>query len=98
VASNTEFLGNHNSPGSIIFDDGPSGAANHTGTVLAMHAGRRDILDVCIGKLSLFNPVNPSKSRLTFFGINIVLVHAGHSACATADTMPYIKINRFVHQ
>jgi hypothetical protein len=63
-----------------------------------VHAGRRDILDAGVRKLSFFHPVNPSKSRLTFFRIDIVLVHAGHNACATADTKLHIKINRFFHQ
>ena len=39
-----------------------------------------------IGELSPFNPVNPSEGRLTFFRINIILVHTGHSTCATAHT------------
>jgi hypothetical protein len=63
-----------------------------------MHAGSCDILDAGIGGLPLFDPVNPSKSRLTFFRIDIVLVHAGHSTCTAADTKLYIEINRFVHQ
>jgi hypothetical protein len=51
-----------------------------------MHAGGREILDAGIGELSPFNPVDPSRSRLTFFRINIVLVHAGYHTGATANT------------
>jgi hypothetical protein len=51
-----------------------------------MHAAGGEMLDAGIGELPSFNPVNPSKSDLTFFRINIILVHTGHSTCATAHT------------
>jgi hypothetical protein len=51
-----------------------------------MHAAGGKMLDAGIGELPSFNLVNPSKSRLTFFRIDIILVHTGHNTCAAAHT------------
>ena len=71
MAPNAQSLVNDDSPGSVILGYGPGGAAHQTGTVLAVHAGNRDVLNAGIGELSLFDPVNPSEGRLTSFRIDI---------------------------
>jgi hypothetical protein len=51
-----------------------------------MHAAGGEMLDAGFRELPSFNLVNPSESRLTFFRINIILVHTGHDTCAAAHT------------
>src|SRR4030042_4105883 len=97
VAPDAPFPIDGNGPGPIVLGNGPGGTPDHTGTVLAMHAGGRDIPNAGIGELSVFYLVNPSKYGLVFFGIDIVFVHAGHGTCATADTKLDVEIDGFFH-
>jgi hypothetical protein len=98
MAPDAECFINHDRPGPVIPGRGPGGAADHTGTILAMDAAGGKMLDAGIGEFASFNLVNSSKSRLTFFRVNIILVHAGHNTRAAAHTKLQIKINRFIHE
>jgi len=86
MASDAECFIHHDRPGPVIPGRGPGGTANHTRAILAMHAAGREMLDAGIGELPSFNLVNPPKSRLPFFRINIILIHTGDHTCAAAHT------------
>jgi hypothetical protein len=86
MAPDAECFIHHDRPGPVIPGHGPGGTANHTRTILAMDAAGREMLDASIGELPSFNLVNPPKSRLPFFRINIILIHTGDHTCAAAHT------------